>query len=248
MGLKIIDINADLGEGFGCESEIMPYLSSCNIACGGHAGDKNTMREAVLSALKHRVKIGAHPSYPDKINFGRKLVDMPEKEFIDSIRNQIDNLQVIIKACGASLHHIKPHGALYNDVAQRTESAVRFLEAIQPYKNQCVLFVPNRSEIEKMALSFGFSICYEAFADRNYNDDYTLVSRQNPAAVLQDSIQISIHLMRMYEQKIVKTISLTEIPIWAETYCFHSDSTESIRIIKEVNQILKEHGYATGKL
>lgn len=248
MSLKIIDINADLGEGFGCEPEIMPYLSSCNIACGGHAGDESTMREAVLLALKQGVKIGVHPSYPDKVNFGRKSMEMPEKEFIDSIRNQIDNFQAIVKSCGAGLHHIKPHGALYNDAAQHTNLAVRFLEAIQPYKDQCVLFVPDRSEIEKMALSFGFSICYEAFADRNYNDDYTLVSRQNPAAVLQDPIRISIHLMRMFEQKKIKTISRAEIPIRAETYCFHSDSTESVRIIKEVNQILKEHGYATGKL
>lgn len=248
MRLKIIDINADLGEGYGCESEIMPFLSACNIACGGHAGDKNTMREAVLLAKQHRVKIGAHPSYPDKLNFGRKSMELPEKVFIESIRNQIDSLLEIAIQSNASLYHIKPHGALYNDLAKHIPIAIRFLEAIQPYKNQCVLFVPDRSEIEKMALSFGFSVCYEAFADRNYNDDYTLVSRQHPDAVLQDSIQISIHLMRMFEHEKVKTVSKKELPIRAETFCFHSDSSESVRMIKEVNEILKEHGYAIGKL
>jgi len=248
MSPKIIDINADLGEGFGCESEVMPFLSSCNIACGGHAGDDITMREAVLSAKQHRVKIGAHPSYPDKLNFGRKSMELPEKEFIDSIRNQIDRLHQIVQQSGSVLHHIKPHGALYNDVACRTPVAIRFLEAIEPYKNQSVLFVPNQSEIEKMALSLGFSICYEAFADRNYNEDYTLVLRQNPDAVLQNPIQISIHLMRMFDHKKLITINQKEIPIRAETFCFHTDFSESIRIIKEVNQILKTLGYAIGKL
>lgn len=248
MCQKTIDINVDLGEGFGCESDIMPCVSSCNIACGGHAGDKNTMRDAVLSALKYCVKIGAHPAYPDKVNFGRKSMDIPEKEFIDNIRHQIDTFQVIVKACGANLHHIKPHGALYNDVARHTPFAVRFLEAVQPYKNQCVLFVPDQSEIEKMALSLGFSICYEAFADRNYNNDYTLVSRHFSNAVLQESTQISLHLMHMIEYQKVKTIDHTEIPIKAETYCFHSDSTKSVQIIKEVNQILKANGYAISKL
>ncbi|PKP43833.1 MAG: lactam utilization protein LamB [Bacteroidetes bacterium HGW-Bacteroidetes-13] len=248
MHPKIIDINADLGEGYGCESEIMPFLSACNIACGGHAGDENSMREAVFLANQHQVKIGAHPSYPDKPNFGRKSMDLSEKDFIDSIRNQIDCLLKIALQSDSTIHHIKPHGALYNDLAKHTPIAIRFLVAIQPFKNQCVLFVPDRSEIEKMALSLGFSICYEAFADRNYNDDYTLVARQNPDAVLRDSIQISIHLMRMFEHEKVKTISQKELPIRAETFCFHSDSSESIRIIKEVNQILNEHGYAIGKL
>ena len=109
-----IDINCDLGEGMGTDAEIMPYISSCNIACGGHAGDKNTMREVSALALSHAVKIGAHPSFPDKENFGRKELEITDKLLAESLISQVQGLKEIVEYAGGKLHHIKPHGALYN--------------------------------------------------------------------------------------------------------------------------------------
>jgi len=233
------EINCDLGEGFGNESELMPYIQSCNIACGGHAGNKKLMKEIVMLAIKHQVKIGAHPSYPDKVNFGRKTMDLRKDELNQSIQNQIRNLKSIVERQGAELHHIKPHGALYHDIATSDEFSLFFLRIISEYKATIKLYVPFNSFIEKNAINNGFSIFREAFADRNYNDDLSLVSREYPGAIIVDPDLIAKRVLKMVQKKMVTSVTGNEVRIEADTFCIHSDSVNAIKNVKKMYQLKK---------
>ena len=153
-----IDINADVGEGIGNEIELMPYLSSCNIACGGHAGDYNSMQLIVKLAKQHQVKIGAHPSFPDVNNFGRKIIDMPSEDLFRSIKAQIENLLKVLKEYDLPLHHIKPHGALYNLVAKDEKTAKIILEVIKSIALPIALYAPYKSVIAELALRENINI------------------------------------------------------------------------------------------
>lgn len=138
----ILNINCDVGEGAANESQLFPYIQSCNVACGGHAGNLQSMRNVVKLAKEHSVKIGAHPSYPDRINFGRTSIKMNETFFIEVIQKQINRLELVLKEFGQKLHHIKPHGALYNDLVSNELLANQFLKAITPYKKKCIVICP----------------------------------------------------------------------------------------------------------
>lgn len=232
-----IKINCDVGEGAGNESELMPYIQQCNIACGGHAGDVNSMSEMVKLALKYKVEIGAHPSYPDRINFGRKSIQINTGDLIASIRNQIDTLLEVAKSLGTSISHIKAHGALYNDIAKDKELAKTYLLAVEPYKDNRVLVVPFDSIIAKKASEQGFLTRSEAFADRNYNDDLSLVSRSAVNAVLTDIPTIVKHVTNMKVLGLVVSINRRKIKMIATTFCVHSDTSNVIDIVKELNRI-----------
>ncbi|WP_456377634.1 5-oxoprolinase subunit PxpA [Lutibacter sp.] len=232
--MKLVDINCDVGEGVGNEAALMPYINSCNIACGGHAGNTELMNFVVALAIKHHVKIGAHPSYPDKENFGRKTILISSNSLKIAIQNQINSLVEIAIAHGTTLHHIKAHGALYNDIAKNKELAILFLEAILQYKNNVKLYVPFNSEIEKEALKKGFSIIYEAFADRNYTNDLSLVSRNKKNAIITNLDTIFKHVSEMINTNKVTTVSGDKIPIKATTFCVHSDTKNAIEIVKKL--------------
>ncbi|MDP3313373.1 5-oxoprolinase subunit PxpA [Lutibacter sp.] len=234
-----IDINCDLGEGFDNEPELMPFIQSCNIACGGHAGDVVTMEKVVKLAMQNNVHIGAHPSYPDKGNFGRKSIIMNEQDFKNIIQNQVNSLQEIINKLGRTLYHIKPHGALYNDIFKDAALAHQFLNAVLPYKNFVKLIVPFNSEIEKIAIKNNFAIIYEAFADRSYNSDLSLVSRNKPNAVLTNLEEILNQVKKIYFEQKVKSITGDIIPIKATTFCVHSDTPNAIEIVKYLHANLK---------
>jgi 5-oxoprolinase (ATP-hydrolysing) subunit A len=234
--MEKIDINCDVGEGLNNEVELMPYIQSCNIACGGHAGNEHIMQQVVALAIKHKVKIGAHPSYPDIENFGRKTLIMEPAELKHSIQYQINILKKIVCDQGGILHHIKPHGALYNDIVRDNDLSLQFLEAIQPYKKEVKLYVPYNSIIEKLTVSEGFSIVNEAFADRNYNDDLSLVSRQEKDALILNSEDISKHVFQMFNDNRVTTISGKKTVIKATTFCVHSDTKNAINIVKYLHK------------
>lgn len=234
--MKAIDINCDLGEGFGNEAEIMPYIHSCNIACGGHAGDKITVRKTVALAKNKRVKIGAHPSYPDKKNFGRLSIEISKKALQESLAEQLQLFRNAITELDTEWHHIKPHGALYNDVACNKQLASWCLEVFQEYGVK--IYVPYNSEIAKKAEEMGIPIVYEGFADRNYNDDLSLVSRKQPNAVLKDVSEIISHVKRMYYRNKVKTVNNNEKYMLAETFCVHSDTANATTIVKRIYQQL----------
>ena len=236
----MLNINCDLGEGLNNEHIIMPLIDSCNIACGGHAGDNGSMIECVEISIKNKVKIGAHPSYPDKINFGRKKIDISPSELSYSIISQIESLETIADSYGLELNHIKAHGALYNQMIVDTELSNFYLNTIKDFKNKCSLYIPYKSEIEKIALKKGFSIIYEVFGDRNYNDDLSLVSRNNENALITDPESVVNHIKTIKETETVKTINGNYKKIKFDTICIHSDTNNSIEILKKLNQEFDE--------
>lgn len=237
-----VDINVDLGEGIGNESKLMPHISSCNIACGGHAGDVETMRTVVKLAKKYGVKIGAHPSFPDKDNFGRVPLDMPTVLLYKSIKKQVRDLLGILKDEYARLYHIKPHGALYNLAAVDEKVAKTIVEAIKSLALPIKLFVPYNSVIADLAIKNNISIKYEAFADRNYNSNLTLVSRDKKNAVITDDVELFNHVYRMITDKKVKTIDEFEVAIKADTFCVHGDNPNVVDLIKNLRKKLESKG------
>lgn len=242
MNIYTIDINADVGEGIGNEASLMPYISSCNIACGGHAGDEDSMHEVVKLAKAHKVKIGAHPSFPDKENFGRLKMNMSCAALYTSVKHQIIDLLKVLYKENATLHHIKPHGALYNLAAKEERVANVIIEVVKSMHRPVQLYVPYKSIISELAQQNNIAITYEAFADRNYNDDLSLVSRQENDAVIHDTDTLVKHVLNIVKYKKVKTLNNTEIPILAETMCVHGDHPEAIKLVKQLYEQLGENG------
>ena len=231
--MKRININCDVGEGQNNETQLLPYIDACNIACGGHFGNYASMNDVVNIAIQNNVKIGALPPYPDPVNFGRKTLKISESDLINSIQEQIDDLLIVLNEHGAILNHIKPHGALYNDIAKDKNLALTFLKAIDKYEN-VKLFVPYNSEIEKEAVKNEKLIIYEAFADRNYHSDLTLVSRIEKNAVLTNVKSIKRHIKSMLLKNEVITITKEKVFIKADTFCVHSDTENAIDIVKNL--------------
>lgn len=234
-----IDINADVGEGMGNEAYLMPYLSSCNIACGGHAGTPESMRNVVKLAKQHGVKIGAHPSYPDKENFGRKKMDLSCAALFMSLEKQINSLRDILQEEHVDLHHIKPHGALYNLAAVDEKVALVIVEVMRRFMLPVKLYVPYKSVIADLAIQNNISIVYEAFADRSYNADLTLVSRDHNKALIHDAEEVFEHVFKMISEQKVKTISGEEKPMIAQTICVHGDNPEVVNLVKTLNESLR---------
>lgn len=241
MKSRIIDINCDVGEGVGNESDLFPMISSCNIACGGHAGSKETIRQCLELAEKFNVKIGAHPSYPDSDNFGRVSMNISDADLIKSIGNQLKLFMNECNKLSATLHHIKPHGALYNDIAKNEHLANVFLTAVSPFKNNVILYVPYKSVIEKLAHANNFNIMKEAFADRNYNNDLSLVSRKEDNALISNGKMVLEHLVLMCNENNVRTVSGELIPIQADTFCIHGDTPSAFQILTYITKHLPEY-------
>jgi len=241
-----IDINCDVGEGFENEGALFPFISSCNIACGAHAGDSETMTTVVQLAKTHNIKIGAHPAYPDRENFGRISLKIPEEELIYSIKKQLDDLHRILTVAKVSMHHIKAHGALYNDIAKDSTLATLFLKAITPYKNKVHLYVPYRSAIAHIARQQGFTLQFEAFGDRNYNSDLSLVSRSKKDALIEDPKAVYKHLLAMIVDQKVELPSGESVKIKADTFCIHGDTPSAIQILMYLSKKLPtNHIYLT---
>lgn len=235
--MKYIDINCDVGEGVGNEASILPLVSSCNIACGGHAGDANTMSATIRLALKNNVKIGAHPSYPDTVNFGRIKMDISSEELTKSLQEQLTSFNRIVEREGALLHHLKPHGALYNAVAKEVVLAHLLLDVLEDYK-EVPIYVPYQSVIHKIAIERGFKFYLEAFADRNYNADLQLVSRSSEKALIQQPVRVLEHLKRMVQNNAILTVEGHSVEIRAQTYCIHGDTPSALEILTYLHQNL----------
>ena len=244
MNPIIIDINADVGEGLNNEAQLMPYLSSCNIACGGHAGNDQIMAKVVKLAKKHKVKIGAHPSFPDKQNFGRQIVKMSSAELYTSLKQQIRNLMRVLRTEHITLHHIKPHGALYNLAAIDEKTANVILEVVKSIALPLYLYVPYGSVIADLAQKENIKITYEAFADRNYNNDLTLVSRTQDNAIIIDPDRVFKHVYSMISEQKVKTVSGVEVGIKADTFCVHGDNPEALNVLRSLTEKLHQHQVA----
>ncbi|SDQ72267.1 5-oxoprolinase subunit PxpA [Flagellimonas zhangzhouensis] len=233
-----IDINCDVGEGVGNEAELFPFISSCNIACGGHAGSRETMMEVAQLAAIHGVKVGAHPSYPDKANFGREAMDISKEELIQSVQSQLSTFDEVLEELKIPLHHIKAHGALYNQISKDELLARVFLKAIESYRDNALLYVPFNSVVEKLALEMGFKIAYEAFADRNYNVDLSLVSRKQENALIQDPKEVLHHILPIIKEGSVKAVNGEFVEISAQTLCVHGDTAAALKILTYISEEL----------
>lgn len=218
-----IDINCDLGEGVGNEAVLMPLISSCNIACGGHAGDLDTMTKVVNLAKINTVNIGAHPSFPDKENFGRSVITMSANDLFDALTIQIESLKAIVEVHKLKLHHVKPHGALYNLASVDAAIATVIINVIKSIDKDLVLYAPFQSVISKIAMREGLKVMFEGFADRNYNKDLTLVSRAEPNALIHDPIMMFEHVYNMISCGNVTTRDGVEVPLKVDTFCMHGD-------------------------
>lgn len=237
--MKEIHINCDLGEGGEFDADLMPLISACNIACGGHAGTVETMQHTLALALENDVEIGAHPSYPDKNNFGRKSLDISAEDLQLSLVAQILSLKQIAEAEGAKLSHIKPHGALYNDAAKDEKIAQIVIDSVLEFDEILPLFVPHNSVISEMA-NGKIPLIFEAFADRNYNENYSLVSRSKSNALITEKEAVFEHLFGMFSEAKIRCENGVEISCNTNTFCLHSDTPNSVEILKYLHQKLAE--------
>jgi len=235
----MIDFNCDVGEGLYNEHLIMPYISSCNISCGAHAGSVKIIDEVIRLAKDNNVKIGAHPSFEDRENFGRVVLNVSNEELYQSLIDQLALFEQRVKLQNAEIQHVKPHGALYNLIAVNKEKAEIVVKAIQEVFENISIFVPYNSVIANVAKGSGLNIIYEAFADRNYNDDLTLVSRKLAHATLTNPNEIIEHVSNMITRKSVKTLSGKEILIQADTFCIHGDNPNVEKILKALHNTFK---------
>jgi UPF0271 protein len=230
--MKQIDINCDLGEGLENEALLMPYLSSCNIACGGHAGDVVTMKEVSELAKLHGVKIGAHPSFPDREGFGRRSIKMSSSDLYKSIEEQIMALIAVLESKDLKLHHVKPHGALYNLASVDEGIAQIIVNVVKSIDKNLIIYAPYQSVISKIAITEGLKVMYEGFADRNYNEDLSLVSRQKEEAIIRDKSLIFEHVFKMISEEKVKTKSGVEVALKVDTICVHGDHENVVENLK----------------
>lgn len=233
-----MDINCDLGEGLENDAQLMPFLDSCNIACGGHAGDSDSIRKTVRLAKIFQLKVGAHPSYPDPENFGRKVMDISTAVLKTRLLYQIQQFQSICKEENYPLTHIKPHGALYNELAKNHELAMMFCDLLQENFPEQILYSPPKSIIENLAKERKIPVMLEIFADRHYNEDYSLVNRMQANAVITDKDEALAHVRLMLEEKKIKTRSGIYIPIHADTLCIHGDNPGALKILKIIRKNL----------
>ena len=242
--MNTIAINCDVGEGVSNEHLLMPYISSCNIACGGHYGDVKTMDNTIAIAIENNVLIGAHPSFPDKENFGRKILKMNPEALQKSIESQLLLFKSRLDLVGAKMNHIKPHGALYNLITVDVATAKIFLKAIDKYAKSVFLYVPYNSVISRLAIEKNIRVVYEVFADRNYNSDLSLVSRNQENALITDAVAVFKHVVHMYQHQEVIAISGEKKPIIADTFCVHGDQQNALSILGYLSENLKKQGIA----
>ncbi|HEX7706117.1 MAG TPA: 5-oxoprolinase subunit PxpA [Thermoanaerobaculia bacterium] len=232
-----IDLSADLGEGSACEDEIWPLIGSANVACGGHTGDAASMREAVRFARLHSVRLGAHPSYPDREHFGRRSMDLPSEELRRSLISQVTTLRDIATEEGVRLRHVKPHGALYNDLHLDAKRATVVADAMLEVDPSLSIVCGETSAMAAVAQQRGLRIIREAFADRRYTPDGSLVSRSDPRACLgiEDAAEQARLLAR---EGCVVTVDGSRLPLEFDTLCVHADMENAVARLQAIRSAL----------
>ena len=233
-----IDLNADLGEGGKFDSQLLSIITSANIACGGHAGDPLSMRNTVILALKNNVNVGAHPSFPDRQNFGRKRIDVSDKQLADSIYQQIMALRAICDELGAKLFHVKPHGAFYNEVAKDEILGLILIDVIKQIDPELKLMILAGSPLVKQARQHGLSVIEEAFADRTYLNDGSLAPRSRDGAVIHNPQQALQQVRKLVGNMPVNTLNGEPIIINATSICLHGDNEQALEFAKLISENL----------
>ncbi|MBI5858155.1 MAG: LamB/YcsF family protein [Sphingobacteriales bacterium] len=237
--MNFIDFNCDMGEGIGNDDLIMPYISSANIACGYHAGDEDTMKKTVELAMKSNVFIGVHPSFSDRENFGRTDIRLPLQEVYDLLTKQINLLDDIVKSFGSTLHHVKPHGALYNMAARAKPIAAVIALAIKDVNEQLVLYGLSGSHLITEAKKIGLKTASEVFADRTYQDDGRLTPRSKNNALINDTDKAVEQVLQMIEKGTVISVNGISVPIVAETICIHGDGEHAVEFAKAIHHAIR---------
>ena len=240
-----VDLNSDLGESFGSwkmgnDEQILPVVTSANIACGFHAGDPLGILKTLKQAVKLGVTIGAHVAYPDLVGFGRRNMDLSPDELIADVLYQISALDGLAKVAGSKVKYVKPHGALYNTIAKDPVQAQAVIDAIQMYNPELVLVVLAGSNLVEQAKASGLKVVSEAFADRAYNSAGSLVSRRLAGAVLHDSEFVAKRVVSMLQNGGVESIDGVFTPIQADTICLHGDTDGALEMTAAIKaELLK---------
>ena len=229
-----IDLNCDMGENISNDEEIMPYISSANIACGFHAGDSKTMQMTVRLAKRHGVYVGAHPSWLDLEGFGRREMSLPPDEVEALILYQVGALAAIAKAEGVDLHHVKPHGAIYNQAAKDRELANAIAYAVKRLSGDLILVGLAGSRLIEAGLEVGLEVMNEGFPDRNYNPDGTLVSRKEPHAMIESPEEVA----KLAQDLIQNGILFGEKRVKVDTLCLHGDHPHVVENAKLIHPLL----------
>jgi 5-oxoprolinase (ATP-hydrolysing) subunit A len=235
-----IDFNSDLGEGAGTDAALMPLITSANIACGGHAGNENTMHTTVELAMRYKVAIGAHPGYPDRERFGRVVMDIPERELIESIRRQVDSLIGIASRMGARVAHVKAHGALYNQGERDARIARNIIFGVQAATggHELVIVAPSGSAMLQEASGMGMKVAREGFVDRAYEADGTLQSRSIAGAVLTDPADGVRQALSFVKDGGVIAVDGSFLKLAVDTLCVHGDTPGAAEIARAVRDAL----------
>jgi UPF0271 protein len=225
---KSIDLNCDMGEGLDNDTLLMPLISSANIACGFHAGNEDIMKRTIELSVINNVAIGAHPGFKDQANFGRTEMVLSEQELFDLMTEQIYLLQKIAAIFGEKIHHIKPHGALYNMAARDGNMARTIVESIKSVDASYILYGLSGSKLISEAAAVGLSTASETFADRTYQKDGSLTARTLPGAMIEKTEDSLQQVLQMIRDKSVTTIDGITIPIKADTICIHGDGKQAV--------------------
>ncbi|MFL9881252.1 5-oxoprolinase subunit PxpA [Herbaspirillum rhizosphaerae] len=239
-----IDLNADLGEGCDNDEMLLTLVSSANIACGWHAGDANTMRQSVRWAIQNHVAIGAHPSFPDRENFGRSAMQLPPEEIISGMLYQLGALDAIVRAEGGRMVHVKPHGALYNQAAKDAVLANAICAAVRTFNPELALFGLAGSELINAARQADLTAIEEVFADRAYNADGSLVSRTLPGAMIEDEAQAIAQTISLVKDKQVTALDGSIVKVNAQTVCLHGDGAHALEFARQIRTRLSSERIA----
>ncbi len=236
-----IDINCDLGEGMPNDASIMPFISSANIACGFHAGDETTIRNTIRLAVKNRLAIGAHPGFADKENFGRVEILLPTHDYYALVMEQLVLFKEIADEEGVAVHHVKPHGALYNLAVKNEMVATEIAKAVHDFDPSLVYYALSNSAMLRIAEEMGLKTASEVFADRTYQDDGTLTPRTQRNAMLTDSEMAAKQVLMMAKDNKVTTSNGKPISVKADTICIHGDLPQAYSFAKAICKSLKEN-------
>lgn len=242
-----IDLNSDVGESFGSwdmgdDAAIMPSVSSANVACGFHAGDPSGIAATCRAAAAAGVSIGAHVGYRDLAGFGRRFLDCSPTELADDVLYQIGALEALAGAAGATVRYVKPHGALYNTIVHHEEHAQAVIDGIAAFGADLpVLLLPGSVALKKAAAA-GLRGVAEAFADRGYTPDGTLVSRREPGAVLHDEAEVAARMVRLATEGVITAVDGSDVRVEAESICVHGDTPGAVSMAAAVRRALDDAG------
>lgn len=240
-----VDLNCDLGEGAGHDAELMAEITSANIACGAHAGDEATMAATVAMARAHGVAIGAHPGFADREHFGRRELPLRSGEAVALVRGQVETLRRIAATQGATLAHVKLHGALYNLAARDAGVAAEVLDAVWGGAERPVLLVLAGSVLERLARARDdMRVVAEVFADRTYQRDGSLTPRSRPGALIEDETLAVAQVLRMVREGKVRSLDGVDLPVRAGTICVHGDGAQAVVFARRLRMELGRAGIA----